>query len=385
MKKRFAALMCAMALFISLFSAHAINAGDVYFTAVNDKLIPLSLDTMPTWVGGRLYVPASTFDSSATGVDLGFFFRQNNNTVTLYTLRQMLVFDLNRGIAYDRHTGEPLSVRAVNRNGRIYLPVETVCDFFGLEDSYNYTQHGYLIRIKNDNARLNDADFIDAGSIPMSADLQEFLRAHQTQTPPSVPPSADPPSTPDSPTKPEQEPEVKPQQTVYLAFRCESGEGLHDILSLLERRNIHAMFFFSPQLLTQQDDLIRQAVGSGHSIGLLAQGSSADESRQALADGNRTLSRIARTAATAALAPSDQRTALQDDGWACWNETANAAPQANERSAAYTQRILRTIGTRRTTRLTLTDSRRTAQLLPSLLDQLTQEEYRVLLPVETQF
>ena len=119
MKNRFIALICILALCLS--TVRAINAGDIYFTSVNDKLIPLSTDTMPTWVSGRLYVPASTFDSSATGIDLGFYFRQNNNTVTLYTLRQMLVFDLNRGIAYDQHTGETLSTRAVNRNGRIYL------------------------------------------------------------------------------------------------------------------------------------------------------------------------------------------------------------------------------------------------------------------------
>lgn len=390
MKRRLAALVCAAALFLSLFSARAINAGDVYFTAVNNWLVPLSADTMPAWVGGRLYVPASTFDSSATGIDLGFYFRQNNNTVTLYTLRQMLVFDLNRGITYDQHTGETLSVRAVNRNGRIYLPVETVCDFFGLDDSYNYTQYGYLIRIKTNTGQLNDADFIDAAAVPMSTALEAFLAAQQAPVPPDTPPAppvppADPPAQPNVPppsTPPEELP--KNQTQVYLAFRCETGEGLHSILNLLERRGLHAMFFFSPQTLAEQDDLIRQAVGSGHSIGLLAEGGTADESRQSLASGNQTLARVVRTAATAALAPSDQRAALQDDGWAIWNETANAVPQANERSSAYVQRVLRTIGTRRTARLTLSDSSRTAQLLPALLDQFDQEEYRVLLPLETQ-
>ena len=382
MKNRFIALLCILALCLS--TVRAINAGDVYFTSVNDKLIPLSIDTMPTWVSGRLYVPASTFDSSATGIDLGFYFRQSNNTVTLYTLRQMLVFDLNRGVTYDQHTGENLSVRAVNRNSRIYLPVETVCDFFGLEDSYNYTPYGYLVRIKTAAARLNDTDFMDAASTLMSADLEKILRTQQPDTPPVPPPSADPtvpPDVPSPPTPPEDEP--KSQTTVYLAFRCDSGEGLSEILELLDRSGLRAAFFFSASALAQLDDLIRRAAGSGHTIGLLADGSTADESLHALAQGNRALSHIARTAATAALAPSDQRTALEEDGWVCWQETTNALPREDERSSAYAQRILRAMGSRRTVRLTLNDSKHTARVLRALLESLSGEEYRVLPPIET--
>ena len=382
MKNRLIALVCAVVLCLS--TARAINAGDVYFTSVNDRLIPLSIDTMPIWVSGRLYVPASTFDSSATGIDLGFYFRQSNNTVTLYTLRQMLVFDLNRGTTYDQHTGETLSTRAVNRNGRIYLPVETVCDFFGLEDSYNYTPYGYLVRIKTSAARLNDADFMDAAATLMSADLEKVLRAQQPDTPPVPPPPVDPtvtPGVPPPPTPPEDEP--KNQTTVYLAFRCQGGEGLSEILELLERSGMMAAFFFSPSTLSPQDDLIRRAAGSGHTIGLLAEGGTADESRSALAQGNRALSHVARTAATAALAPSDQRSALEGDGWACWQETTSGLPREGERSSAYVQRILRAMGSRRTVRLTLDDSAHTARVLRALLEELSQEEYRVLLPIET--
>lgn len=389
MKKRLTALLCAMVLCLSLFRVHAANAGDVYFTAVNNKLFPLSIDTMPTWVSGRLYVPASVFDSSVTGIDLGFYFRQSNNTVTLYTLRQMLVFDLNRGIAYEQHTGENLPARAVNRNGRIYLPVETVCDFFGLEDSYNYTQYGYLIRIKSEVPQLDYADFMDAASSLMSAALQEFLRAQQTPDSPPSPPTppvvVEPPTPSDDPIQPP-EPDDQPskaQTQVYLAVRCESGEALSEILDTLEQKNVHSMFFFSPKSLTEQDDLVRRVVGSGHSIGLLAEGDSTDESRRLLTQGNQTLTHIARTAATAALVPADQRGALEEDGWACWQETTSGLPRENERGAAYAQRILRAMGTRRTVRLTVDDSGRTAQLLPALLEQLDPQAYRVLLPLET--
>lgn len=385
MKKRLTALLCAVVLCLCCLNAHAINAGDVYFTAVNDRLLPLAADTMPTWVDGRLYVPASVFDSSATGVDLGPYFRQNNNTVTLYSLRQMLVFDLNRGIAYDQHTGQNLSARAVNRNGRIYLPVETVCDFFELEDSYNYTLYGYLVRIKSPAAWLNDADFMDAGAIPMSTALEDFLRAQQPADTPIPPSGTSRPVTPDPEPSPEPDDTTKTQTQVYLAFRCENTGGLSQILDLLDDSGSRAIFFFDPELLAQQDDLIRRAAGSGHSIGLLAQGSSLEESRRLLAQGNQLLARIARTAATAALAPADQRGGLEADGWVCWQETVNALPRETERATSYAQRILNAMGTRRTVRLTLDDSHQTARVLSTLLQQFEQKQCRILLPLETRF
>lgn len=390
MKKRLIALMCAVVLCLSMLPARAINVGDVYFTSVNDILRPLTMDTMPTWVNGVLYVPASVFDNTVTGVDLGLYCNQSstNNTVTLYSLRQMLVFDLSRGIAYDQHSGQSLSARAVNRNGRIYLPVETVCSFFGLEDSYNYTQYGYLVRIKNEAAWLNDADFIDAASMPMASSLQELLRSQQTPvTPPAPPVSVDPPALPDDPPQGGGE-QTKTQVQVCLAFRCQTGEGLEQILNELERRGGWGIFFFTPELLVGQDDLVRRVVGAGHSIGVLAQGDTVVESRRLLTRANEILHHVVRTGATAALVPDEQRQALEGENWACWRETVDARPRENERSAAYTQRIIRAIGTRsRTVYVTLDDSRRTAQMLPGLLSELLgatgKETYRVLLPVET--
>ena len=370
-----------MVLCLCTFRSHAINAGDVYFTSVNDVLRPLTMDTMPTWVDGRLYVPASVFDSSATGVDLGLYFRQNNNTVTLYSLRQMLVFDLNRGIAYDQHTGESLPTRAVNRNSRIYLPVETVCNFFNLEDSYNYTRYGYLVRIKDSSARLNDAAFIDNAASTMSNSLQELLRSQQSSDPSVPPPGIGQPTPP--PAGPDDTPKSHAQ--VYLAFRCQSGQFLPQILDQLASSGLQAIFFFDPELLTQQDDLVRRVTGSGHSIGLLADGSDLDETRLLLSQGNKLLAHIDRTAATAALVPADQRETLAEDGWACWRETINALPRDMERAASYAQRILTSIGSRRTVRLTLDDSDQTARVLPSLLQQLENNEHRVILPLETRF
>ena len=372
MKKRIIALLCAAVLCLSMVPVQAINAGDVYFAAVNDYLVPLTMDTMPTWVNGMLYVPAAVFDSAVTGANLGVYCNQSstNNTITLYSLRRMLVFDMSRGVAYDYHSGEHLPSRAINRNGRIYLPVEMVCDFFGLEDTYNYTRYGYLVRIKSEAAWLNDADFMDAASGPMSGALQEILRQQQTK------PQDPPPPVQQEPVV--EQPEPKNRAQLCLGFRCETGEGLERILDRLDREGIRGMFFVAAELLTQRDDLIRRIVGSGHGIGLLA------EEGSELAQLNRVLAHVVHTAATAALVPDGQLQALEQEGWVCWKQTVSGLRREKEGSAAYAQRILRTLSSRRgTVYLTLDDSTAMAEALPVLLQQLEQEEYTFITPLET--
>ena len=190
MKKRLGALLCALVMCLALLSpASALE--EVCFTSLNNKLLPLASDTMPLWSGGVLYVPASLFDGSATnssyGVTLGVSLTQSQSsgTITLYSLSGILVFDLNSGICVDQQTGELLSGRAITRNGRIYLPLNIVVDFFGLRSSYLHTDYGYLVRIKNrddtaSNGRrsiLTDEVFIDSAGNQMNLQLKEYQKS----------------------------------------------------------------------------------------------------------------------------------------------------------------------------------------------------------------
>ena len=231
MKKRLGALLCALVMCLALLSpASALE--EVCFTSLNNKLLPLASDTMPLWSGGVLYVPASLFDGSATnasyGVTLGVSLTQSQSsgTITLYSLSGILVFDLNSGICVDQQTGELLSGRAITRNGRIYLPLNIVVDFFGLRSSYLHTDYGYLVRIKNrddtaSNGRrsiLTDDVFIDSAGNQMNLQLKEYqkslLPVEEPETPdvtPAVP--ADPPGHELDPTS----------IPTYLAFRCQTG------------------------------------------------------------------------------------------------------------------------------------------------------------------
>ena len=377
MKRRVCALVCAVLLCFGLVPAHALTEGDVYFTAVNDILLPLAENAMPVWVGGALYVPATTFDKSSTGSNLGLLYNYNRSAgmLTLYTIDRMLVFDLNRGTVYDQQSGQSLSPRAVTRNARTYLPVDLVCDFFGLEDSYTYTQWGYLVRIKDGNARLNDTRFLDAAGSIMRESMEALMAAQKTTDPAPVTP-VDPvrPADGDTPAVPD---ERQNETQILLAVRCEGGEGLEAIMDALDRRQWHALFLFTPEAIRAQDDLVRRVIGTGHNVGLIGQDA------ETLAAGNAALAHVARTAATVALIGGENASELAEQGWICWEETAQAVPRAGERASAFAQRVTKSVGTsRRTVNLTLDDSAATAAAIGALLTRLDTQDYTVVAPIE---
>ena len=101
-KRRLLPLLLAAALFLGLYQPMPASAAAIYFTGVNDSVVPLTSDTMPCWSGGTLYVPYTVFNANTNGirVSLGLetTYNRNTNTVSIFNLRQMLTFDLNTGI-----------------------------------------------------------------------------------------------------------------------------------------------------------------------------------------------------------------------------------------------------------------------------------------------
>lgn len=380
MKRRFMALLCALVLLVGVVPVRAITEADIYFTSINNNLLPLTVDTMPVWEDGTIYVPYTVFDRTVTGMDLGVLVESNRakNTVALYTLRQMLVFNLDDGSCTD-HSNEKIDFGCVIRNGRAYLPLEAVCETFGLRDTYAYTRYGYLVRVCNAPNALSDERFIDAASELMKSRAKEFLDS-QRPTAPDKP--VLPPVTPDDPvdTPPEQD-QPKGHILLYLAFQCRSGEGLETILDALDAKGSKGLFFFTPELLVRQDELVRRIVGSGHCIGLLAEG---EDIPAQLEQGNAWLKHIARTAAVSVCVPEELRSELEERGWRCWDESISAVPRGQERAVGYAQRMVNAIGKKsRSLYLTLDDSVATASVLGPTLARFGDEEYTIVTPIET--
>ena len=379
MKKRRVMRLLTIVLVLGLFRPMPASAATLYFTAVNNSVAPLTSDTMPFWSGGTLYVPYSIFDGSLNniGVGLGLYtsYNRDSRTVTLFDLRQTLTFDLNSGTCRDDMTGTTYISRAVMRGGRPYLALNTVCSHFGLEYSYSQLPdipQGFLVRIKNSSAVMSDADFIDAAKNVISSRLREYTQGlnQAESTNPGTNPSF--PSTPGGPA------EVGEDDTaVYLAFRCETSAGLTDILDILNGGGRWAVFFLTPRLL-EEGDLVRRILGSGHSVGILAD---EGEALSALEAGNLALERAACTRTTMVYAAAGRQEGLEERGWVCWRETALLRPDStNSFASNAVRRLEKRDGA---VYLTLEGGGDTAGALPALLRQLDRESCVVSVPMET--
>lgn len=368
-RRRVFPLLLAVLLIFGLSRPVPASAAAIYFTGINDSVAPLASDTMPYWSGGVLYVPYTVFNArtNGIGVSLGLdvSYNRGNNTVAIFNLKQMLIFDMNNGTCRDEMTGTTYYSRAIMRNGKPYVALSIVCSFFGMDYSYNqlpYISQGYLVRVKGADTVLDDATFIDAAQRLLNDRLRDYTQSlSPAQT---ANPSAPIPSSP---------PEVGGGSTAaYLAFRCENADGLSAILNTLDGAGQYALFFLSPQVIWEEGDLVRRMLGTGHSVGVLAW----DGEERTLTQGRLALEELTHTRTTLAYVPEGARAGLEDRGWVCWKETL----LLESGDAAGLNRL----GARQNAvYLTLEGGGDTALALSNLLRQLDSSHYTVAVPTET--
>ena len=379
--RKIAAVLCAIVLLLGLPRASA-DQIDIYLLAENDVMTNLPVEAMPAWIGGVLYIPYTAFDWTVTKVNLGVSYGQEREgdeyRLTLYSLNNLLTFDVNRGTCVDRE-GQPLNMRAVYRNGWVFVPAVAVCGYFGLGYSYTPTNYGTLIRITNGQQRLG-SEFVQYAENSMRDRYNDYMKQLNPATPqPTAQPTPRPAATPE------------PNQTdltVCLSVLVTGGGDLDGILDALEAANLRALFLFSPEELTAYGEQLRRMAGSGHLIGLSPTGDSLEEVQAQLAQGQEDLARLAHTTTHTVYLPSAGPAvagALESEGWRCWTaqlQQLEDSRSAYNRSAA----LLNAFGRRRgSAGVLLDDGTGTAALLKRLLPILPEEGCRVRLPLETYF
>lgn len=396
MKKKIFSLLAALVLCLGLLvlPPAASAAGNPCFMALNNTLLELEDQYIPIVVSGLYYVPYTIFDNTLTSINLGVYPTMNagENTLSLYSRQEFLTFNLDVGTCVDRD-GQVYKVRAVNRNGRIYLPARFVSEFFGLSYSSMTTQYGPMVRISSSPDVLSDAGFADAASMLMEGRLANWQRAQAAANTPTVTPTPNPvptPSptpTPASPSGPDQPPD-RSDVRAFLAVRHTGGQGLDALLNTLDRAEVCAVFFFPADSLADCDEAVRQVLCRGHTVGLLVSGTTGAELTAAAAEGNRLLARIARLETPIILAgeaPADALDAAEAGGLLCWRGNVNAQPDGR----TYTRRaaeVLEAAGAfRYEVRLTLDDSAAGAVLAGAVLQGLTESRYNLRPAVETEF
>ena len=249
--KRFLCLLLVLLMVFSLTPSETRAETTVYFTAVNDQLLPdLSDETMPFWSGGRLYIPSTVI----TGTDLGLFYSRSRDKSTAVVYRQgsALTFNFAAGTVADqndRQYGGP----AIVRSDVVFLPLDLLTQFFSLDYSYTRVTYGYLVRVKSDTVVLSDAKFIDAAAMSMEQRYNEYMKTHSE--------SNDPGNTPDQNTDGDRD-------LVCLALRVTDEESANALLDTLASNNATATFLFSEEQLSSLGDLLRRVVISGNAAAL---------------------------------------------------------------------------------------------------------------------
>lgn len=391
MKKRILSGLCVILVCIGLLSVSVTlgASSDPCFMAVNDTLLPLEDRFMPITVGGQYYVPYSALDNNATGISLGIFpiYSSINNTLMIYTRDQTLNFDLNAGTCVDRN-GNSQAVRAVTRNGRIYVPARFVCEYFGLVYSSRTTVYGPLVRIRNSSATWNDTQFVDQAQTLMAERLRDWRRAQTQNDPPVVAPT--PTGTvPSTPSVTPSTPDInKSDVSMYLAFRADQTDGLESLLTRLEFYQVSALFFFPALELENYDEEIRRVLCDGHIVGLMVSGSSAEEVVEQTVHGNQLLAQIAHVN-TYTILPQDSQSIkacleAEETGLLCWNSDVEAFPDGSvysqqaksvlEDADSYTEKVF----------LLSDASAEGAALMRQLLSQMVEIHYALRLAVETE-
>lgn len=366
----------------------------VYQLAVNDNFVDedaLVASNMPVSVDGTVYVPYSTFDRYTTKVDLGVSYTENwdngSHTLTLFSLNGLLCFNLTDGTCIDQNE-EPQNMKALLRNNKVYVPAYSVCQFFGLQYSYIPTRTaGVLIRIKNHNAVLNDVKFQQSSASFMQNRYNKYLLSltpTATPTPTAVRPVTPTPAPSSAvPSQPETA-EPEDGKTVRLAVAFTTGEAGEAVLNTLHSRNVQALILFRPEELEAQAGLVLRALGDGHSVGLLVDGTDAERALEALEAGNAALERLAWTRThMVCLENGGDGTAdaLRQAGWRIWSGEVDGTPSGG---ALPVSRILTQVSRQRTSaRVDLNDSNVTAGELNRLISQLLSEKHTLAAVLES--
>ena len=315
-----AALCAALALGIAIPAFG--SSGTVYLMAVNERVLDVTPENIPTIMNGMLYVPYTMLSIRDTGINLGVStqYSTTRRTVLVSDGQSGIVFDVQANTAKDLQ-GHTVTARAMVRNSMTFLPIDYLCIYFGtISCSRVPSKYGTVIRVTNKSAVLRDSDFVaEADNL-----LADSLRGYYASiTPPeTAAPTAAPTPTPRPPvpTVPPTAPPAPPiEAEVLLALRW--GERGEELARLLEDRGERALFLFTAGELREQDDAARRLIAAGHTVGLALTGEDGSTCAAQLEEGRRLLAEIARYHAlvvSAGALDSGGREALRGQGCAVW-------------------------------------------------------------------
>lgn len=321
-------ILCILFTCGCLFGTSFAANDDITLTAVNDAFLPLSASTMPVRRGGELYVPYSAF-SGTLGISGAY--SASEQTLTLSNGENSLRFDLSRGTVYDQNMNS-YTTPAYWLNGTVYVPVKLVCGKFGLTYS-TIPSLAPILRICNSGASLSDSAFVSSSTNTIRNMLDAYTNpggSSSTSRPGTGGSAGDTPTPIDPATgAPTETPVMKPS-AVYLAYLGAPGDNTEAILDALESAGMQAAFFVPADGTALDQDLLRQIVGRGHTVGFTLLSSAQDmpsklrAANDILFRATGTVSHLLCISDGAAHLSADQQQRLLDAGYRLWDASLDS-------------------------------------------------------------
>lgn len=246
MKRKITVIIIVLCLLI-LIAAPASAAGNICFTAINNTVQPLDNNTMPAIIGGLLYIPCAFFSSDALGV----YYVSGDSQVMLYHSSKRLTFDTEKATVTDQNNKQ-YKIPAIKRNGRIYVPLDEVCSFFGLNYDVIQTDPAPVVRFLAGNAYVDKNQFLSLNMTKM----QTFYDAY-------IGDSTQPSASPTTPTS-----QTFENVTVFLSFYNLTPKNFEVLLNTLDYYPFKCCFFVAADEIASNADLLRRAAGCGHTVGI---------------------------------------------------------------------------------------------------------------------
>lgn len=326
------ALLCALAVSLSLLVVPSSAAGNLFFLSLNDTLPAQSAQTTPIQYSGWIYVPVNVFSSRVTGINFGVYygFTDNDNNLVFYNLSgKTLTFDLQNGTATAVGGETPVPGNVLRQNGLYYVPAYAICRYFGLSYSFYSTDYGPLLRIKDGNAVLSDSLFLSSAATIMRSRTNSHSQGQMPNgnnnqnnsgsvTVPQPSGNTGNPTRPDTPVAPEIPADAKPAPkfSLYMGVRASAKTEITATLNALGSVGSSAVIFFPADELDQCADQLRQAVGRGHKVGLIPTGDTPAQRLESVQQGSQQLAAILRQETWFVLADDKE---LSEAGYLCWS------------------------------------------------------------------
>lgn len=327
MKRRVFVMLLCLLLAFQLSFPPVRAAERVYFTAVGSYVLPLSDNTMPFWSGGYVYIASSIFTGAAREtLGVSQVFNSDQGRLVLYSGGRSLTYTLSANCALD-NDGGAYYPGAIQRNGTVFVPANTVSRYFDLVYSVIEVEHGSMVWLRQPGYNASDKLFADAARYSMNAIYADYIRAKESASPGNGSPgeTVRPPSPAES-----QDPEAE-LDGKRIALCLKGGSGGAALAEVLESYDAGAAFFFTPEEMERQGETLRRLTAKGQSVGVLVD--AGDRSRtveEQLAAGNAALFRATCGKTRLAYIQGGASQALQaarEAGFCCLQKELNRSGQ----------------------------------------------------------